>query len=135
MEWDAAQAAEKGTSLTWNSTVRDIVGGGGSLSCKTSVFRHLRLMRDTQCKGFHYQWKVISVIWDLIVSPSILPEARESFFKWLGTNFAFLDKEARVKLSGSFSLCRDALIVSTELVWKTNMKVMPLTHQNLRTIN
>ena len=54
-------------------------------------------------------WKVISVIWDLVVSPIVLPEAKGMLFTWLSKHFPLLDKEARVKLSGILTFCSDSL--------------------------
>ena len=81
---------------------------------------HLRLMRLIQVSKC--SWKVISVIWDLVVSPIVLPEAKGMLFTWLSEHFPLLDKEARVKLSGILTFCSDSLkdvIVSTELPWET----------------
>ena len=108
MEWDAEQAAEKGTPLTWNTRVGDNPGVGGNLTYKKSVEMHLKLMQETQWKGW-WRWEVISIIWGLIVSPKSLSEAKESLFKWLSTNFVSLDKKARVKLLETLYLCSDAL--------------------------
>ena len=111
MEWDCAQAAEKGAPLTWTTRVGDIPGAGGSLSHKKSVEMHLKLMQETNQKGIlhGWTWEVISVIWDLIVSPSSVKEAKESMLEWLTTNFVSLNKEARVKLSETLSSCTGAL--------------------------
>ena len=68
---------------------------------------HLRLMRLIQVSKC--SWKVISVIWDLVVSPIVLPEAKGMLFTWLSKHFPFLDKEARVKLSGILTFCSDSL--------------------------
>ena len=68
---------------------------------------HLRLMRLIQVSKC--SWKVISVIWDLVVSPIVLPEAKGMLFTWLSKHFPLLDKEARVKLSGILTFCSDSL--------------------------
>ena len=77
--------------------------------CKKSVEMHLKLMQESQLKGFPIEWEVISVIWSLIVSLNSLSDVKESLFKWLTTNFLSLEKEARVKLSETLSLCTDSL--------------------------
>ena len=111
MEWDCEQAGEKGTPLTWTTQVGDIPGAERSLSHKKSVEMHLKLMQETNQKGIlhGWTWEVISVIWDLIVSPSSVKEAKESMLEWLTTNFVSLNKEARVKLSETLSSCTGVL--------------------------
>ena len=111
MQWDCEGAAEKGTPLTWTTRVGDIPGAERSLSHKKSVEMHLKLMQETNQKGTlrGWTWEVISVIWDLIVSPRSVKEAKESMLEWLTTNFVSLNKEARVKLSEILSSCTGAL--------------------------
>ena len=97
---------EKGRALTWNTQVRDIWGSEG-ITYERRVELHLRLMRLIQVSKC--SWKVISVIWDLVVSPIVLPEAKGMLFTWLSKHFPLLDKEARVKLSGILTFCSDSL--------------------------
>ena len=111
MEWDAQQAAEKGTALTWNTLVGDIPGREGTITYKRSVELHLQLMRISNVSDAEGQWswKVISVIWDLVVSPIVLPEAKGELFDWLSSNYASFNNDIRVKLTGRSTLCSDSL--------------------------
>ena len=107
LEWDTAQAAEKGAALTWRTKVGDIPGVQGSLTCKKSVEMHLKLMQ----KANRSLWDTgaLSVIWDLLVSPSTVPEAKECFINWMITNFETFNKEERVMLFTNLSQSTDAL--------------------------
>ena len=108
MEWDAQQAAEKGTALTWNTLVGDIPGREGTITYKRSVELHLKLMELADAEG-QWSWKVISVIWDLVVSPIVLPEAKGWLFDWLSTHYVSFNNDIRVKLTGRSTLCSDSL--------------------------
>ena len=109
MDLDGERAAEKGIALSWSTTADgEEFDRRGVITFGQSVGLYLNLMRSTKMTGW-LTWDTVSCLWNMVLSPSSLPDLKECLLKWLGENFDDFNTDSKVKISEALALVHNSV--------------------------